>query len=317
MTTYKNSLTFMQRAAIEGEVVHLIITSSGNAEILFKLYIVLKSSPEDVRPLLLECFKSLMSFPEEVYFKILAEISANKVPIWLWENLVIDDIKYAINHGEVPEIDNLKLDKKALRKVSVKSSFILFCKRLCAYSINVPINLCRKILEDNELDFLHSSCFALINDLTEAAAFNIFPTEDTDENLTEILNTPFDARDLLSYQIEVRAMEQLDTLEKIGNKGNKEDSSNENSYVQDVLSVIIDVHNKEIETGKKRRKPFVVKKISNEEKAVITLKTFKSMQEAESYVDKVVDKSPDLMRTCTFIIEDFNKKDLIYIYSKD
>ena len=321
----------MQRAAIEGEIAYLITTATSDSEILFRLYFVLSEADDSLKEIILECFKSLVYFPEEVYTRILGEISTKNIPMWLWEDKVIDDIKEVIKHGEAPDSSNLKLEKRDLRKVVAKSAFILFCKRLCAFSVSVPINLCKKILDNHSLDFLHSSCFALIRDLSEAVEMGVVSLEDSKENLLEIFKMSFDARDILSFRIEVEALEHLNNLES---KRNSKHFSDEMRYMLDrvenedsndvdddnqldqILSNLMETHNKEVEKGRKRKNPFVVKKIFREQKTVSTLKTFKSKEEAVVYIEKIVDRCPELMNTCTFVIEDFNVKNEIYIFSE-
>ena len=188
---YKNELTFMQRAAIEGEIAYLIATANHDSEILFRLYCVLSEAPEDIKELVLDCFKPLICFPEEIYAKILGDINMNKIPMWLWEEQVIADIKQVIKFGEAPDTENLRISNKELRKLVAKSAFILFCKKLCEHSVRVPVSLCRKIINDNKLDFLHNACFALINDLTEALNMGIAVSDDSDESLQKILEISF------------------------------------------------------------------------------------------------------------------------------
>ncbi|MCR5260784.1 MAG: hypothetical protein K6C94_02985 [Candidatus Gastranaerophilales bacterium] len=324
---YKNNLTFIQRAALEGEVAFLIATSNHDEDILFRLYCVLDGAPDDIRELFLSCFKSFVHFPEETYTKILGEVQTQHVPMWLWEDKVIADIKGCLKFTESSDSENLKMSKEDLRKYMVKSAFIFFCKKVCGYSVSEPIYLCQKIIEDNKLDFLHSVCFALIRDLSEALELGLASPDDSGENLVEIFKLSFDSHDLLSYRQEVNAMEQLikeeqeereyyyDFLFNIAAEAgkNKELSAD----IKQVISELLEVHNKQVEKGKKRKNPFVVKKILNTSKAISTLKRFKTVDEAQDYIEKMVDKCPELTDTCTFVIEDFNKKDVIYVYNEN
>lgn len=326
----------MQRAAIEGEMAYLIATSNSDSDILFRLYFVLSEADDSLKGLILECFKSLVKFPEETYARILGEVSTKTVPLWLWENKVLDDIKEVLKHGESFESSCPIMEKRDLRKAIIKSAFILFCKRLCSFSVTVPINLCRKVLADNSLDFLHSSCFALIRDLSEAVEMGVVSLEDSQKNLIEVLNMSFDAKDILSYRIEVSALEYLNNMDnKLNDKGSSEDtpvtskdsisestedsmqSPKKESELDEILSNLIMKHNKEITKGRKRKNPFVVRKIFSDKQTIVTLKTFKALKEAEDYVEKIVDECPELTSTCTFVIEDFNHKDMIYVFSED
>ena len=113
MTTNSN-LTLTKRIAIEGEVAHILMSSSHNADILYNFYLALKSMEskdetesienledreeafkereeidEEYKQEFFKAFVRATEFPDEIYKKLQMELGVDKYPMYLWEKKLL------------------------------------------------------------------------------------------------------------------------------------------------------------------------------------------------------------------------------------
>ena len=192
MTT-NSKLTLTKRIAIEGEVAHILMSSSHNADILYNFYLALKSMEsmdetesienleereeafkereeidEEYKQEFFSAFVRATEFPDEIYKKLQMELGVDEYPMYLWENKFVEDLKEAIKilKGTYSNRNNkVSYDINVIAKAIIRSAFTEFCMK---HSLELPsayISLCKAILKDNKLDFLHNICFFVITEL--------------------------------------------------------------------------------------------------------------------------------------------------------
>lgn len=192
MTTNSN-LTLTKRIAIEGEVAHILMSSSHNADILYNFYLALKSMEskdetesienledreeafkereeidEEYKQEFFKAFVRATEFPDEIYKKLQMELGVDEYPMYLWENKFAEDLKEAVKilKGTYSNRGNrVNYDINVIAKAIIRSAFTEFCMK---HSLELPsayISLCKAILKDSKLDFLHNICFFVITEL--------------------------------------------------------------------------------------------------------------------------------------------------------
>ena len=93
----RDNLTQLQKIALEGEVSKALITARHNPEVLYRLYILLTKAPQDITPTIIEIFKEIVDIKEELVDRVVLEVSSGRLPMWLWIDRVIADIKLSIS----------------------------------------------------------------------------------------------------------------------------------------------------------------------------------------------------------------------------
>ena len=192
MTTNSN-LTLTKRIAIEGEVAHILMSSSHNADILYNFYLALKSMEskdetesiedleereeafkereeidEEYKQEFFNAFVRATEFPGEIYKKLQMEVGVDECPMYLWENKFVEDLKETIKilKGTYSNRGNkVNYDINIVARAIIRSAFTEFCMK---HSLELPsayISLCKVILKDSKLDFLHNICFFVITEL--------------------------------------------------------------------------------------------------------------------------------------------------------
>ena len=192
MTTNSN-LTLTKRIAIEGEVAHILMSSSHNADILYNFYLALKSMEskdetesienleereeafkereeidEEYKQEFFSAFVRATEFPDEIYKKLQMELGVDECPMYLWENKFVEDLKETIKilKGTYSNRGNkVNYDINIVARAIIRSAFTEFCMK---HSLELPsayISLCKVILKDSKLDFLHNICFFVITEL--------------------------------------------------------------------------------------------------------------------------------------------------------
>ena len=329
-----DNLTFRQKLAIEGEVSFILSTSFHDAEVLYRLYSCISEAPKKIKPYIFETFKKLTFFPESTYIKLKGELGVDEPPMWIWEDKVIEDVQQCLLLPDSFNIDKVSFNKKALKRNLIKSAFMMFCTKVGGTYQEALRPLCNKILEINNLEFLHESCFFILSCLSEsleAGQVKISKKEKL-KRIKEVFITTFDVHEFLSFQIELKSLANMknSVKEKDERTEDTEDEEkvmkmiDENGNVQDVSEDIKGLlselfFEKNIKEGRKKKRvkdSFIVKKIFNSSKCSTTLKTFDSEEEAEKFITEIAENYPEILDTCTFVIENVNNPDIIKIIKK-
>lgn len=332
------NLTQLQKTAIEGEIAKAYSTARHNAEILYRLYTMLKSAPKDVTPFIVQVTKELVDIKEELIEKTILETLAEEPPLWLWIDKTIADIKLSLKLAMADGmICDAELDKKTVQQKIVRSAFIAFARKIAMACTKAARSLCRYIIDEEpiELGFLEDVCFSLIAEIDEL--------EPTEQITDAVFHAEFDIRNMLSFRIEKEVMEKRDKREE-NKKSIKEQAKEINKRMDKVIDEalvmpVTEVHNdaadatvyavkmavgdegymaeavnkvmqkilneqfsSEKAMKAKENKYAVIKEYANSPVST-TLKAFSTEAEAESYKEKLESSFPELMKSCTLKVK--------------
>ena len=338
--TLENS-TQAQKIAIEGEVAKALVTAKHNAEILYRIYTIIKSAPKDVSLYVIEVAKKLLNINDLKLNKLLLEVSNDDLPYWVWLERIAEDLKLSVNMAMAEGMLCMgDIDKKLAQQMIVKSVFVYYCRSVATISPAAAIKLCRYILEEESLSlgFLSEVCFALINDISG------LPHEN--EKLPkEIFHSSLDPKDMLSFSLETKILddlnktdkkktirkkrtskkEQLD-LSKMAEEGQlkiepletgidsihafkieapiNSDLDQAKAVAEQINDVIAKLLNEQIskKAPEKHERYAVVKKFKGE-KDSLTIKTFDSPEEAEDFIKTIKKEYPTMYKNCEITIE--------------
>lgn len=304
-----NNLTYMQQIALEGEVAYAVSTAFHNADLKLRIYLILKELKKDFRNYVIKAIKEITTFPEGELERVLWEINQNELPLWLWIEKCIADIKMSMYRGELtysPEC-NLAINKRQAKLNLVRSAFSKFIREVSMCSSKAARELVTKVMEDNELDFLHPSCVFYLEEIKVLEEFRPPKTRIP----RTIMEKVFNIKSILSFVIETEALEQADKFsEETTNKSNKTMNNSEkeengqkflNTLEAAISSLIEDLPNKENKTENKKTKYIVVKKFTGSNFQV-PLRDFNTRSEALTFLDEIAKNFPELKKTCTFDI---------------
>lgn len=112
----EENLTDLQRAALQGEVAYVLSTCAHDADIKYRIYLVLKEVEKDYVPLLMDAFKQSVKFDESIVDKIYLETLSGKTPVWIWIEKSIADLKEALKLASTNTTIQLSIDKEEERK---------------------------------------------------------------------------------------------------------------------------------------------------------------------------------------------------------
>ena len=203
----ENNLTYLQKTALKGEIAYAVSTCSHNADIKYRLYLILKEINDEFKPLVVEAFKEAVTFNEEIIDRIYLETLSDKVPDWLWVEKVMSDIEVSIKLGDTGYAGaKLDINKINERKKIVESAFISFGRTAILLSPSSAKLLFNSILENNNLDFLNTACFYLNTICDEAIQKN----PKANEVKKEIMELEFDIRGMLRVSAEMETLEELE-----------------------------------------------------------------------------------------------------------
>ena len=312
----KNDLTYLQKVALDGEIAFAIATSNHDDEVLFRMYSILTSVDDDIYPYVLDCFEELSNIPVEKIQRVRAEIALGKVPMWIWENKTVSDLKECIKLADpATSMSSTSADNKMLKLKLVESAFIFFIRKVAMLSAQASKSICLKILEEPKLECLFQACSCMLQEIEELP----MNKKVSKETFKKLMEEHFDMRDTLSYKLETKALNMLIRSEKEEAKRkpkvelNKESFKNEemperqksfeeifNEFLaeDDVFQAIFQQANSFEEP-----KEYIVKKIFKSSGKATTLETFKTKREAESFIKDIITNMPELLQTCTFVIE--------------
>ena len=335
------NLTQAQKIAIEGEVAKALITAKHNAEILYRIYTVMKSAPKDVSLYVLEAAKKLLNINDLELNKLLLEVSNDDLPYWIWLERTAEDLKLSVTMAMAEGMLCMgDIDKKLAQQMIIKSAFVYYCRSVATISPAAALKLCRYILEEESLSlgFLSEVCFQLIADISSLPCAS--------EKLPkEIFHSSFDIKDMLSFALETKILddlnkmdkkkttrkkrtskkEQLD-LQKIAEEGQlviepletgsdsiqafkieaplNSDIDQAKAIAEQVNDVISKLLNEQLskKVPEKHEKYAVVKKFKGENNS-LTIKTFDSPEEAEDFIKTIKKEYPTMYKNCEITIE--------------
>lgn len=305
---FQEGLTNLQRVALEGEVAFTVCTAAHDAEVKYRIYTIFKEVEEEYKEVLLQSFKDAVTFDESIVDKLYFEALTNKVPVWLWIEKTMEDLKESIRLADnVPS--RLSTNKIRCRKKLVESAFICFARRALFLSPDACEQLFDNILDTNELDFLHTSCFYLKNCCEEVRDSG----KVQDEVPEELMECFFDIRDMLSLRLETEALyiaSQKPQKRRRPKPVKSEEIQIETNLTEEEISELLS--KKLMETFKgvtkpiKRKPPqhfqYVVNKVFNNTNISTSIRTCKTREEAEEFIEQIKKEYPELSDTCDFFI---------------
>lgn len=319
--SYEN-LTQLQKIALKGELAAIFSFAHSDADLKLKIYRILKESDEQYKPLFLDAIKESVSLEEEEIMRLLFMGSIDEVPLSLWIEKTVEDIKYYLTAPDLLYRNfKLALDKKEERKSIITSAFISFARRVIMTSPEAVLQLINKILRDDELEFLFPPCIYLQEGCADIKNFKYYSSE-ISEN---ILKCEFDPRDILSLGTETDCLNNTnknDDSEDIPRKSKQSDkiitvskdiviNGNTQKLSQEELSQFLgeqvmmlfnSIHSIEEPKNSEGKLYYVVQKEFNNTDIKTDIRKCNSEKEALEFIEEIKKAYPELQRTCKFVI---------------
>lgn len=328
----EEQLTYLQKVALKGEIGFALSTSSHDTEIKFRTYLILKEVEDKFKPFIIECIKEAVTFDETIIDRIYLEILNGTVPVWLWVEEAIADIKIHLNSAQMSSsiLTGLKLsiDKLQERKNLIESAFVLFVREAMMISPSAVKQLLEEVLEDNDLSFLESACFYLKESCKEIQKF-----KNSEEVPDKLMSCVFDIKKILSFGIETKELSRLNRFEKKQKTYEKvtkqplpteimgevvaEDSFTVTSeeisrYISEKIAELFE-GNVSTHSYLKPKQPsntvYVVKKVFTDSGISTNIRVCKSEEEAVNFIKKIIKEYPELTNVCEFQVERINDKE--------
>lgn len=329
-------LTQFQEIAIRGEIAYALTTAAHDADMKYRVFMILKEIDEECRPLIVETVKEATTLSEETIDRIYLEAVNGEIPVWLWIEKTIADIRESITLGNMqPNGSYLHVNRKEARSKLIESAFTLFVRKAIIISYSAGKQLLNEILECDDLKFLHTVCFALI-----PACNEIEEQKGEEEKVSDkILDCLFDIREIMSYKVETKALKTLNRDERNvkRNYSPKRKPSKNNltlnpeeiqvvstgdggtitttttSFSEDISQFISNQikelfgNNTDMVDGLEIRvtevKPlFVVRKVFKNSGIFSDLKEFETEEEALNFKHQIEAEFPELLNSCEFRI---------------
>ena len=311
-----NNLTYLQKVAVRGDVAYTLASASHNTEIKFRIYLILRAVKDQYRSAFLQAIKEAVTLDDEVIDALYLESQTNKVPVWLWIEEVLEDIKIHLRGSFTSLLDgtHLCMNRDVEKKKLLESAFIVFARKALLISPVASEQLFNTILEDDSLDFLHTSCFYL-----KSCCPNIKlikgNKETTEEIPEEILDCYFDLKYILDFGTETAALDHTDKpkrkrilrnntfmKEDIGGPINQLEAVVSQEELSNFLSSKITELFNEVSNSRVSDNPskYKVIKIFPDSGISITIKTCNSKEEAENFIEKIKKEYPELLKSCEF-----------------
>lgn len=306
----EENLTYLQKVAIKGEVALTVSTAAHDAEIKFRTYLILKEIEGKYIPFIIECLKEAVTFDEDIIDRIYLDVLYNTVPVWLWIDEIISDIKIhlvtAENNYNIPSVMKLSINKLAERKNIIESAFIKFAREAILVSPSAVEELLDKILDDYDLEFLHNACFYLKSGCIEVKEAK----GEEKEVPEEIMSCLFDPKKALNFSTETKALSMLDKLHK---KYSNVHTIQNNIVVPIPEEIPLDKTSEYVSKkinelfGELISTPtepsntvYIVKKVFTDSGLTTDIRTCKTEEEAINFVKKIIKEYPELLNTCEF-----------------
>lgn len=296
-----DSITQLQKIALEGEIAKALSTARHDEEILYRYYTILKKAPKEISYLLVQIVRDMIDVKQELLDRVTLEASLDITPLWIWVNRTVADLKLSLKLACADQIGSASMDRKGLQKKLIKSAFVYFV-RMVAVPLESPTaakTLCRHIINEEaiELDFLEDACFALIPEIEELT--------DNGNVSEEIIHTTFDINKILSYRTETEVLEKRTQREEAPNerKVTVNLSNEEPIDMSELLKkTIAEILETQQENSKKETGKFIVVKEYEGCDISTPLRECTSEEEAVKFIENMKKQFPELVKTVTFRI---------------
>jgi hypothetical protein len=306
-----DNLTYTQQTAIRGEISYALLTASHDAEIKFRIYLILKQLKSEFKAIALETIKEAVNFPEEEVYAIYLEALSGNFPTHLWVTEVIEDIKLNLqgsySNGAYAPPTSLSINRLSEKKKIIESAFILFTRKIVMKSAFLAKELVVAVMDDPSLDFLSNACFYLMSCCEEFASLQ----QTQQEPPEELLNHFFNAKEVLSFQIETEALSVLDHEQVSNPKSILDTDLNQKSLsckeTEEIDKKILEIFNSSISKNPKQQPhKYIVQKVFKNSKLCLSLAVCNTRKQAEEFIENVKKEYPELLDTWYFEIKKIN-----------
>ena len=273
--------------------------------------------------------KEAVTFSDEELDRISLEIQNNIVPVWLWIEQAVADIKLSLIalESSIKGI-SLSINKEKERKKIIESAFIMFARKAVLLSPVAANQLFNSILDDYNLEFLHSACTYLKSCCPEVQFVK------KDKRIPDsIMQCRIDSKQILSFVIETNALSDTGTpeskiIKKSENNLKKQNmthsmttslnerpvnmNENDNSLMAEVkimdcpdsLRTIIEnlLDIKMSLDEEVQNTVYVVKKVFTDSGLSTNIRTCQTEQEAAEFIRHIRKEYPELLKVCEFQI---------------
>ena len=213
-----DSITQLQKIALEGEIAKALSTARHDEEILYRYYTILKRAPQELSYLLVQIVRDMVDVKQGLLDQVTLEASLDITPLWIWVDRTIADLKLSLKLACSDPIGSASMDRKGLQKKLIKSAFVYYVRSIAMISPTAASTLCRYLVDEQpiELDFLEDACFALLAEISELLEDETTRAELEPEGKVseDIIHTTFDINKILSYKVETDVVEQITKNEK-------------------------------------------------------------------------------------------------------
>ena len=314
------NLTYLQKVALKGDISLAFLSASHDTEIKFRAYLILKGVIPKLRPFFAECMKEALTFDAGVIDCLSLEIANNQVPVWLWIEEVMADIKLQLSLTENKYSDvllhPLSLDKTVERQNLIESAFVFFAREAAGISTFATEQLLDKVLEDNDLEFLYNACFYLKGYCVEVRK----EKKESEQVPEEIMTCLFNPRKTMDFLIETKFLKLLNASErreKKHKKAHRKQAESEKYVIQEdadldeiprkeamkcISDTIAEIFGSPIKVMDSPRDVYVVKKVFPESGMSTDIRVCKTAKEAVAFIKKILKEYPELVGTCEFQI---------------
>lgn len=299
----KENLHYQEQIALEGEMAFFLSTAPHNEEMLYRVFMLLETAPTKLLPYLISEVKEQTEVKEEVIDLIALQAREKETPVWLWLDRSIADIKQCAEGNELLfNPHKLSINKKVARIKIIKSAFCIFIRRLGLLCYPAAKALISKVLEDEELNYLHGICLVYNDQLEE-----LYKTRVPKKIIgRDILDMSFEPKEILNFNKMLSYREELETEEKENilfqldeipqeeefQVVTSEQMENIKGTLQEIVEQLTKLPEASVEVVVSTGDKYVVNKKQDGYK--VMLKVFNTEAEAENYIKEIKEKAPDL-----------------------
>jgi len=302
---FKDNLQFMEQVALEGEIAFYLCTSPHDEEMLYRIFMLIEKAPSYALDYLINEIKEQVSLPEELIDTVILQAINHEVPVWIWLDRTIADIKQLVSGiDSFSSPFKLSVNKKEARQKVLISSFCIFIKKLCYINSLAATTLLNHVLNNEDVEFLHTACF-MLKDFIELLNGDRPPKKIIGR---DILDISFDPKESLNFSKMFALRENPKPLEEEENLkldlDNLEFTENESiltsrkqfegisKILESIVEQLSDKSSSSIEVVIDSGEKYVVVKNQDGYKAL--LKIFDTKEEAQEYINDIKEKAPDL-----------------------
>ena len=298
-----DSITQLQKIALEGEIAQALSTARHDSEILYRYYTILKRAPKEISYLLVQIIRDMTDIKQELLDRVTLEASLDIIPLWIWVNRTTADLKLSLKLACADQIGNASMNRKELQKKLIRSAFVYYVRSISMVSPTAAETLCNHIIneETTDLSFLESACFSLIPEIKELDKDAIVAEE--------VIHTTFDINKILSYKIETEVLKDFNKKETRKLKSSKSTDTSINTNTEepvDLSEMLKKTINEILEAQQsnltKSTGKFIVVKEYDGCDISTPLKECSSEEEAEKFIENMKKQFPELLKTVTFRI---------------